>query len=279
MAPFKQAAQAYSGGTRSKKATGLTAVLGLVVFVLLVVQPMTKNAQGLRKDMMTHPSKPSEDQVVAVEWSIPTDIADLRRDECKGKLVSSTGGFCIGQKGVHYMGADEGLVLALGPLINGGSLTDLGAGKGWYGKALLAHPTHPISAYTGYDGALNVEEKSDGFVKHMDLTQPSAVDKRTCSDASDWVLSIEVAEHIPPAFADSYLRNVRCRARKGAILSWGEPDQPGLGHVNGKTHEDAVMLVERWGFTHDKEATDELMKHAKFLHLKKTLAVYRVSSP
>ena len=58
-----------------------------------------------------------------------------------------------------------------------------------------------------------------------------ATDARPCVGA-DWVMSLEVAEHIPPQFTDAFLRNVRCHARVGAVISWALPSQRGgLGHT------------------------------------------------
>lgn len=47
-----------------------------------------------------------------------------------------------------------------------------------------------------YDSAINVQEQTDGLVHFMDLTQPHAADEWPCVGA-DWVMSLEVAEHIP----------------------------------------------------------------------------------
>ena len=89
----------------------------------------------------------------------------------------------------------------------------------------------------------------------MDLTQPHAADERPCIKGG-WVLSLEVAEHIPPQFTDSYIRNIRCSCRIGAVLSWAHPSQTGgLGHVNTKHQKDAIEAMTRWGFYVDEEAT------------------------
>lgn len=213
-----------------------------------------------------------------VEWTVPEDILNIRLKECsEGKKTTSTGGYCLGNS--RYLGLDASLADAIAEhVVKGGSVVDLGAGLGWYGKALLAHKTHPIAAYSGYDGALNVEEKSGGLVKHMDLTQPSPIDRRPCGSQADWVLSLEVAEHIPPQYTDSFLRNVRCRARIGTILSWAATSQRRDIHVNTKDMDDAIKEVERWGFKVDMEATKVLQEAAKFGHFKRTAVVYRVQN-
>ena len=116
-----------------------------------------------------------------------------------------------------------------------------------------------MKSWVGFDGAINVQSATDGLVKFMDLTQPHAADERPCVKGY-WVLSLEVAEHIPPQHTDSYLRNIRCHATVGAVLSWARPSQKGgLGHVNMKLQKDAIAAVMRWGFVVDEEATKAVL--------------------
>jgi len=154
--------------------------------------------------------------------------------ECEGgKQISSTGGFCLTKKptiGGNQI-YDRSLALHLANnVFHGQSVVDLGAGLGHYGK-IFREPDSAVTEWVGYDGAMNVQARTDGLVRFMDLTQPHASDERPCVGA-DWALSLEVAEHIPVKDTDNYLRNVRCRARVGAVISWGLPTQTGgLGHV------------------------------------------------
>ncbi|KAK7004434.1 hypothetical protein BgiMline_005954, partial [Biomphalaria glabrata] len=55
-------------------------------------------------------------------------------------------------------------------------------------------------------------------VKFLDLTSP-----QYDVPIFDWVLSIEVGEHIPPQYEDTYLDNLARHAREGLILSWASP--------------------------------------------------------
>ena len=43
----------------------------------------------------------------------------------------------------------------------------------------------------------------------------------TTNYESDWVLSLEVGEHVPSRYEDMYLRNLHAHNCKGIILSWG----------------------------------------------------------
>ena len=52
----------------------------------------------------------------------------------------------------------------------------------------------PELVYAAYDGAGNVEEYTNGFVRYVDLTLPLHL------GVSEWVLSLEVGEHVPSEF-------------------------------------------------------------------------------
>uniref|UniRef100_A0A7S2Y1H1 Methyltransferase type 11 domain-containing protein n=1 Tax=Fibrocapsa japonica TaxID=94617 RepID=A0A7S2Y1H1_9STRA len=212
-----------------------------------------------------------------VEWQTPEEILNERHKECEGRKISSTGGFCLTKKkniGGNQM-KDEKLADFLGNnVFSGYTVMDLGAGLGHYGVLFRENPN--VKSWVGYDGAMNVQEQTKGLVRFMDLTQPHASDERPCVGA-DWVLSLEVAEHIPVVHTDAYLRNIRCRARVGAVISWGRPEQKGgLGHVNTRTESDAIAAVERWGFKVDWELTNAARATATLPHFKKTVVVYHV---
>lgn len=69
------------------------------------------------------------------------------------------------------------------------SLADIGAGVGQFCSSLLASDRNRACA--SYDGAGNVHEITQGFVQWMDLTTPLALPK------AEWVLNVEVGEHVP----------------------------------------------------------------------------------
>ena len=214
-------------------------------------------------------------------WTIPSDISQRRFSECDGRKVSKTGGFCLtreSNKKVRYAGADPTLATFLeSSIFPGKTVVDLGAGKGYYGK-IFRRDDSPVAGWVGYDGALNVEEVTSGLVRFMDLTQPDAADTRPCVKG-DWVLSLEVGEHIDRKYMESYLRNVRCHSREGAVISWARPTQTGgLNHVNMMEDDDVDKALARWGFVKDAELTRQARNSASFKHFKNTASVYRVVS-
>jgi hypothetical protein len=183
-----------------------------------------------------------DDDPHLMHWIIPQDIAIARRSECNNATVSLTGGFCLTHGkhlgGNEYFDAPMAQFLAE-KIFNGATVVDLGAGLGHYGRLFQ---NTPVKKWNGYDGAINIKEATDSFVRFMDLTQPHAADERPCVGA-DWVLSLEVAEHIPPQYTDNFLRNVRCRAKLGAVVSWALPGQGGHHHVNNLSEEEQHAAI------------------------------------
>jgi len=100
----------------------------------------------------------------------------------------------------------------------------LGAFTGHYSKWL--NDTGLFSRVVAFDGIRGIEELTDNAVLEADLTKPLPVEK----DSFDYVLCVEVAEHIPPEYEGIFLDNLQI-ARRGLILSWAPPGTEGEGHV------------------------------------------------
>lgn len=127
------------------------------------------------------------------------------------------------------------------------SINDFGAGVGQY-KAALAEK-HPMLKYLAYDGAGNIENFTKGFLKHFDLTMPLHLEK------TDWVMSLEVGEHIPSKYEGMMIRNLHKHNCKGVILSWGVLGQAGHSHVNDHGFAYLNDVFEKLGYKFDEEAT------------------------
>ena len=216
-----------------------------------------------------------DDDPHRMHWTVPQDVATERKAECETATVSLTGGYCLTRS--KHVGSNHEFDASLAKFLaekvfHGATVVDLGAGLGHYGK-LFQNTT--VKKWTGYDGAINVQEATDGYVRFMDLTQPHAADERPCVGA-DWVLSLEVAEHIPPQYMDAFLRNIRCHAKIGAVVSWALPGQGGHHHVNNKSEEEQHAAMKRWGFQVDSEMTNEARGVAKLPWFKNTVSIYRL---
>ncbi len=165
-----------------------------------------------------------------------------------------SGGWCLVKAagGVGIQGhavARPAFVRQLHELLLGGesaprwSVADLGAGVGQYGRSLLGIDSR--HRYAAYDGAGNVEEMTGGFVSFADMTLPITLPR------ADFVLSLEVGEHVPRAHEGMYLRNIHAHNACGVLISWASLNQGGSNHVN--THDAGYVrsIFEELGYVYD----------------------------
>jgi len=189
--------------------------------------------------------------------------------------ILETGGWCYEKRGstllkangrdidmdylipLHHVGPDDVMVSTLAERVllkeDGSccySLTDIGAGVGQYGHALKAR--HPELEYYGYDGAGNVEDFTGKYVQFIDLTKPLSL-KRT-----DWLLSLEVGEHIPHKHEAQVIANLHAHNCRGAIVSWAVLSQTGTGHINCHSNEYVINVFENLGYKLNQDITAAL---------------------
>ena len=124
------------------------------------------------------------------------------------------------------------------------SLIDMGAGVGQTCHELLSRD--PKLNCSSYDGAGNVHEATEGFVQWIDLTRPFH------APPADWVMSLEVGEHVPNAKEAMLIRNLHAANRCGIILSWGRYTPGKRGHGDANYHSKAYMveLFQTLGYRH-----------------------------
>ena len=162
-------------------------------------------------------------------------------------------------------GLDIDLATSIADLVGPGStLTELGAGLGCY-TAWLAH--HHVTMIAAVDGLVNATKLTGRRVTQWDLTCPMEAE-------ADWVMSLEVAEHIPREYESAYVDNVVRNARCGIILSWATPKQGGRGHVNLKPLAYVVSLMKQFSFHHSLSMSRRLQESATFSWLKANTQVY-----
>ncbi len=103
------------------------------------------------------------------------------------------------------------------------SIVDFGAGVG-ISVGLLKEQGVKVA---GFDGIDDVESISKGAVKQADLSLPQDFGEKW-----DWVMSIDVGEHIPPDRCAIFIENIVRHAAFGIVLTWALPGTPGAGHCN-----------------------------------------------
>ena len=155
-------------------------------------------------------------------------------------------------------------------LINS-TVVEVGAGLGCYASffsKLLQ--SKQLCGYLAVDGAPHVDEISKGSVLRVDMTLPQRL------PICDWVLCLEVAEHIPAKFEEIFLRNMLNVASKGIVLSWASNCHRGVGHVNCKTRDEFVELLEspKYGMKYEEGLTAAMGRSVDYHYFKSSLAVF-----
>ncbi len=138
------------------------------------------------------------------------------RDTQRGvtaKLRIYPHGYWISQDGIDQQAFDHSVCSTLTQFFksHGASVVDFGCANGAYVRAFSAAGLR----CDGYDGNPLTERMTDGGRSALDLSLPVELET-----TYDWVLSLEVGEHIPSEFEDSFLGNIDRHNRKGVILSW-----------------------------------------------------------
>lgn len=201
---------------------------------------------------------------------------------CKSQAnVSDSGAWCLfaSQRIVDYYPyplahehavADEGVARMVMSLVEPGQrILDLGCGIGQYG--LYFKRSNASFHWTGFDGAINVEEYTSDFVRWADLSVPGFI----IPDLADWVMALEVGEHVPAEFEDVVLDNIARNSKCGAIVSWAIPGQGGHAHVNNRPNSYVIQKFRDRGFEYDDVKSQEGKAAAQYLWFKNTIMVFR----
>ncbi|XP_068232441.1 uncharacterized protein [Palaemon carinicauda] len=227
---------------------------------------------------------------------------------CLTKGVLPSGGFCLEDAKTFQGGNNEWdgkLCAGLEDIFGHSSVGDFGAGLGHYGSCFLrtgnsivqtSNKQHAaqleqkyqkemksanlsgkpqvVKSWEGFDSALNIEEVSSGRIHTADLSVPLELDHKY-----DWVLSLEVGEHIPQEKEQTFLDNLVKYACKGVVLSWAIEGQGGYNHVNTRNNDYIQMQMEKRGLKMDQEASQMLRKKVVVYWFKNSLMVYRFQKP
>lgn len=150
------------------------------------------------------------------------------------------------------------------------AIGDFGAGGGHYSAWL--NDTGLVEAFA-FDGTHQAAELTDGLVQEVNLVQDM-----TLWRSFDWILCLEVGEHVPKQYAPTLLANLKRHVSKGLVMSWSD-DWEGIGHVNCLSRKDFVAFVqESTGFLLDEEATEVVRQGCEIDYIARTLAVFRAPS-
>jgi hypothetical protein len=162
---------------------------------------------------------------------------------------------------------DNKLAKQLSIFFKGKRVASFGDGPGLYKKYLDA--TNLLEVYDAYDGAPFAENTTEGRVKFLDLSVP-----QYGLPVYDWIISLEVAEHIPAKYEKIFLSNLVRHSRKGIILSWAVPGQGGHFHVNNRALSFVVDSMKTLGFERNLKESLFLQSHCELPWLHDNTNVY-----
>ena len=188
---------------------------------------------------------------------------------CKADGIGPTGGFCLTKEETSVGGNDifdSSITAEMIVLFQGKTVLDIGCGLGQYGKAFEQAGN---IVWTGFDGAENIEVVTDGYVHYMDMTLPQWIGKRF-----DWVVSLEVGEHIPNESESVFIDNIARHASEGVVLSWAVPGQNGHHHINTQPNEHVIAEMRDRGFIVSDKVTERFREVAEQDYFTRTVMVF-----
>lgn len=178
---------------------------------------------------------------------------------------------------------DLGLASFMQNLVKNGSLLDVGAGSGQYGAHF--HSLRALGGtaprYTGIDGIKGIEE----FTRSKGPPGANVLEADVCEfnvtlPRHDWVMSLEVGEHLPLSCLMSYLSVLHRHARCGVVLSWANPLRGGGGcHINPRPLREVSCAMRLLGYEQTQGLTQALRKKAsrdaKTSYLRRFATIYQ----
>ena len=187
---------------------------------------------------------------------------------CANPIVDKHG-YWRGEDALSQHRFDARLAVALAQFFHtekAQSIVDFGCGTGDYVKTLLQNNFY----CEGYDGNPDTPKLSGGVAQVLDLSQRFQLKKKF-----DWVLSLEVGEHIPQQYERIFIENLHRHNTKGIVLSWAVKRQGGFGHVNEQSNEYIKDIMFQLGYRNDIDAENALRKQSTFFWFKNTIMVFR----
>ena len=211
---------------------------------------------------------------VLVEWSksrdwtsaITTAFEGSQRHYSKGSIHPN--GYWDGPSTSSQHAYDAHLSEALLAFFreeNATTVVDLGCGMGSYVRFF----TKRGLAADGFDGNPSTPKLSQGACSVLDLSIVADV------TPYDWVLSLEVGEHLPKEHEEAFMENLHRHNTRGMVLSWAVVGQGGIGHVNEQNNDYVKAKICAKGYVHDARAEQALRKASKFSYFKRTIMVFR----
>jgi SAM-dependent methyltransferase len=180
-------------------------------------------------------------------------------------------GFWVGELAKNHHIYDQSLSNGLLEFLKRDSesnlkIVDLGCGMGDYVKHLKNHSIN----IDGFDGNPKTPELTNNLCGVKDIAVPFVFET-----PYDWVMSLEVGEHLPKEFEDIFINNLCNNCKKGIILSWALKGQGGYGHFNEQNNDYIKNKFKNLGYENDLELENYLRDKSTLCWFKNTIMVFR----
>lgn len=149
---------------------------------------------------------------------------------------------------------------------NAKTLADFGCGLGDY----VRHFNSKNLNTKGFDGNPNTAQLTDNLGEVLDLSIPKIFNEKF-----DWIMSLEVGEHLPKKFEDIFINNLHNNNKYGIVLSWAIKGQGGYGHYNEQNNDYIKEKIIKLGYTNDIKAENILREKSTLWWFKNTIMVFR----
>jgi hypothetical protein len=91
-------------------------------------------------------------------------------------------------------------------------------------------------------------------ILRIDLSQPFILDEKGI------IICLEVGEHIPKKYQETFLNNISNNCDKYLIMSWAVRGQGGYGHFNELNNNEIIPLIQSLGFNYLEELSQDVRK-------------------
>ena len=145
---------------------------------------------------------------------------------------------------------------------------DLGCGLGNYCALFKAMGWPNVDGYEGTPRIQQIAAYDNVMPLNLTLRRWVGIDY-------DFVMSLEVGEHIPKQFEQVFINNVCEFAQKDLVLSWGIPGQGGKGHFNEQPNEYVVNEFKKRGFRLERKKSKALREVATKKWFRNTLLCFK----
>jgi hypothetical protein len=143
------------------------------------------------------------------------------------------------------------------------AVIDFGCGSGDYVQHLVKHNIPAV----GYDG--NPLTADIPHCNVLDISQPLDLGYK-----AEWVISIEVGEHLPKKFESVFLDNLYHHQTTGIVMSWAVPGQAGRGHINCQPLGYIIDQMQQRGMVLDGDLT-QILRDTKIQWLRRNLLAFK----